>query len=399
MTTIPRQMQRSGAQRRARESTAARITGSSRAVSSLYIHVPFCVKKCNYCDFFSVSFDESTAFAYTDALCRELKMKAHLAGSLETVYIGGGTPSLLPHACLSRLFRTLQRSYTLSETAEVTIETNPGTISGATIDLLLSRGVNRISVGVQSFDDAELRLLGRIHTADDATRTLSFLRKSGFNTISLDLMFGIPGQTLDSWRTSLARCLECAPTHLSCYELTLEEGTPFWNSVQKPPEDAIVDMYVHACDFCEHYGYGQYEISNFALSGHRCVHNLNYWRRGEYIGAGAGAHSFVGDTRSRNVRDIRSYIRHLAEGVAPEVDSAMLSPVESAREFLFLGLRTTDGIRIRDADALGLDLLRAAEELREGGFLEMRGTVLRMTRRGFAVSTAVLVHLLQNLGL
>ena len=194
--------------------------------SSLYIHIPFCVKKCSYCDFFSVPYDASSAHAYTDALCKELYLKSKSADRLKTVYIGGGTPSLLPDKCFSQIFSCLGDNFQISHDAEISVEANPGTLNQSKVNLLLSLGVNRMSLGVQSFNDDELKVLGRIHTADDALRSLGLIRNSGLQNYSLDLIYGIPGQSMDSWRESISKAVDCSPMHISTYELTLEKGTP-----------------------------------------------------------------------------------------------------------------------------------------------------------------------------
>jgi oxygen-independent coproporphyrinogen-3 oxidase len=368
-------------------------------ISSLYLHIPFCIRKCHYCDFYSVQYSEPLMRVYTDALCRELYLKSTLAQSLKTVYIGGGTPSLLPDACFMQIFSCLRDNYQLSRDAEVTVEANPGTLTQAKADLLVSLGVNRMSIGVQSFNDDELRFLGRIHTAADALGSLELIRKSGLSNYSIDLMYGIQDQSVDSWRETITQGAECMPKHISAYELTPEEGTPIFNKIRQPEEEIILEMYDHAIDSLSLHGYEQYEISNFAQSGFQCAHNLTYWDRGAYIGAGAGAHSFINGLRLNTLKDIRGYIERLNSNLLPETETMRISPEEHLREFLFLGLRKTVGIAIREAERIGLDVVSAGSEMLETGHLEMRDDSLRLTRKGTVIANSVFVRLFHYLGL
>jgi oxygen-independent coproporphyrinogen-3 oxidase len=377
---------------------------------SIYIHIPFCIKKCIYCDFFSVPYDESTACAYSRALCKELFLKKHLAGKLKSVYIGGGTPSLLPDECFREIFSYLKDNYELSSGAELTVEANPGTISESKIYLLLGLGVNRLSMGVQSFNNEELRVLGRIHTSEEALRSIALIGKAGLRNFSIDLIYGIPSQSFNSWCESLSMAAGCSPAHISAYELTPEKGTilfdlisnPSLNSVgnlKMPPEDSILDMYHYTLDCMANNGYEHYEISNFARPEFRCIHNLNYWNRGEYIGAGAGAHSFINGVRSRNVEDIHTYIKQLSSGVIPEEDEIHLTLQDSLREWIFLGLRKTEGISIKRAQDEGLDILLAGRDMIDSGHIEMRDDAFRLTRKGVVISNTIIAKLFQNLDL
>jgi oxygen-independent coproporphyrinogen III oxidase len=370
----------------------------------LYIHIPFCVKKCVYCDFFSVSYDESTVKAYVDALCKELSLKKHPGDSLKTVYVGGGTPTLLPAVCCNILFGYLRDNFPIAPDAEITVEANPGTVDEAIIETLLSLGVDRLSIGVQSFNDKELATLGRIHSSDEALESIVSIKKAGLKNFSIDLMYGIPGQTTASWRESLTRVVELSPTHISAYELTPEESTPLASlitsgTISMLNEELILDMYDHAIDYLADHGYEHYEISNFALPGYQCIHNLNYWNRGEYIGIGAGAHSFVRGVRSKNIADINKYIAHMGKGVLPESESSAVSPEEALKEMIFLGLRKTEGLNIRRAGEAGLSLLDASGELVAEGYLKVTGEYLSLTRKGLVVSNTVIAKLFEKLGL
>ena len=377
---------------------------------SIYIHIPFCIKKCIYCDFFSVPYDESTAYAYVCALCKELFLKKHLVEKLKSVYIGGGTPSLLPNECFRQIFSCLKDNYSLSPCTELTVEANPGTLSESKIYLLLSLGVNRLSIGVQSFNNEELNILGRIHTSEEALGSIALIRKAGLRNFSIDLIYGIPAQSLNSWRESLSKAAECSPAHISTYELTPEKGTILFDLISNPPlhpvsniempsEDSILDMYNYAIDSMANNGYEQYEISNFANPGFQCIHNLNYWDRGEYIGAGAGSHSFINGVRSRNVEDIHMYINQLSREVIPEEDTIYLTLQDSLRECIFLGLRKTQGISIKRAQKEGLDILPACREMIDSGHIEVRDDACRLTRKGVVISNTIITKLFESLDL
>ncbi|MFZ3123391.1 MAG: radical SAM family heme chaperone HemW [Thermodesulfovibrionales bacterium] len=389
----------------------------------LYIHIPFCIKKCLYCDFLSVPYDESLAKTYTDALCKELILKKNDAGELKTVYVGGGTPSILPEECFRQLFKCLKDNFKFSDSPEITVEANPGTVDKSKIDTMLSLGVNRLSIGVQSFNDNELKTLGRIHTFEEALKAIEAIKNSGINNFSIDLIYGIPGQTLDSWKKTLSKAVELSPAHISSYELTLEEGTPLYKMIKSeetnpssppfakggmggflanikiPCEDLVLDMYDYVIEHLTSKGYGHYEISNFALPDFRCLHNLNYWSRGEYIGTGAGAHSFIRGFRSKNTDDIRRYIKDLNKGIIPEAESVEIKCEDAIKEFIFLNLRKTEGISLAKAKELGLDMPGVCLELTEEGYLEIKGDYLRLSRKGIVIANAIIVKLFEGLGL
>jgi oxygen-independent coproporphyrinogen-3 oxidase len=370
----------------------------------LYIHIPFCIKKCLYCDFFSVPYNEQSATEYIDAVCRELSLKKDSAAPLKTIYIGGGTPSLLPAGSFEKLFINLNESFFLSPSAEITVEANPQTIENPKIDTLLSLGVNRLSVGIQSFNNDELKTLGRIHTNIDALRTIEGIRQAGFNNYSIDLMYGIPGQTMDSWQESLSQAVSLSPAHISSYELTPEKNTPLFRLIQSkkikmPDENLVIGMYNHLIDFLSSQGYEHYEISNFALPGYKCIHNLNYWDQGNFIGAGAGASSFINMIRSKNTEDIARYKENLAAGILPEGESTDIGPRESLEEFIFLGLRKTEGISIAVAENLGMNITDICKDLVDEGYLEIEGGYLRCSRTGIVLSNTITVKLFDRLRL
>ena len=374
-------------------------------IQYLYIHIPFCARKCIYCDFFSIPYDEGLALGYITTVVQELDLRKEAAGELKTVYIGGGTPTTVPTLSLIRLIKKIKDSFALSPDVEITIEANPGTIDQKKARALSDAGVNRFSVGVQSFNDYELKLLGRIHSFEDVIKTIAAVRYADVGNVSIDLMYGIPGQTMDGWRHNVEMAVELAPEHISAYELTPEKGTPLYEAMsrgelEKPPEEVILEMYYHAIDRFGESGYRHYEISNFGKPGFECRHNLNYWNRGEYIGIGAGAHSFIGDRRIKNVSDIGVYMHALQKGDLAIEESVEISCEEAIRESILLGLRRTEGLNIRGCrEDLGIDLEPAARELIAKRLLESSGGYLRLTREGIVVSNTVITELFQKLTL
>jgi oxygen-independent coproporphyrinogen III oxidase len=370
----------------------------------LYIHIPFCIRKCVYCDFYSLPYDELAAGKYVESLCRELSIRKKEAGRLKSIFIGGGTPTLLSDDCFRYLFEALRRDFIFCDDIEVSVEANPGTVNPEKIANLLSIGVNRISRGIQSFRDGELKTLGRIHTADEALAAVHSLKSAGLANFSLDLIYGIPGQSPETWKETLSAAAGLSPTHISSYELTPEEGTPLFMSissqaVRMPGEETVLDMYGCAIDFLQGRGFEHYEISNFALPGSRCRHNFNYWERGDYIGAGAGSHSFIKGVRSQNIADIAEYIRSLSGNIIPQTGKIRITEEESLKELIFLGLRKTEGIDSEDAIKVRPDFTSACTELIENGYLAYSDGKLRLTRKGLPVSNMVIVRLFGLLGL
>jgi oxygen-independent coproporphyrinogen-3 oxidase len=370
----------------------------------LYIHIPFCVKKCAYCDFLSIPYDEALALHYTDALCRELQMKKESAERLKTIFFGGGTPSILPDKCLDQVFNCISENYSLADNAEITLEANPGTLTKAKLKTLIAGNVNRLSLGIQSFVNSELCTLGRVHDAERAIKSVEMVRLSGIRNISLDLMYGIPGQTITTWKSSLEQAMLLAPHHISAYELTPEQDTPFRRSldseaVKMPDEELILAMADLAVDLLAASEYEQYEISNYTRPGYRCAHNMNYWERGDYLAAGAGAHAFIKGFRTRNTSNIIEYIESLNADADPEVERTEISREDALKEFVFLGLRKVEGIRLVDAAEFGLNLAVAGAELLSMKLLELTAEHVRLTRKGRYIANEVMVRLLQRLGL
>lgn len=325
-------------------------------IYGLYLHIPFCTHRCAYCDFNTYAGQEALLDDYVTALCRELELVAATAPesiTAATVFFGGGTPSLMSPKQYGRILETINRHYRLAESAEITTEANPGTVTPTGLRALRAAGVNRISFGVQSTHPDELRLLERIHDFPTVIRSVTAARQAGFDNLNLDLMYGLPGQPLASWRKSLEWALKLEPEHISLYALTLEHGTPFARWAARgllPPIDAddTADMYALAQEILASYGYMQYEISNWAQPGRACSHNLIYWRGEPYLGFGAGAHGYVPGLRYSNVLRIRSYLQRLKAPtprpfpLSPAtVQRRRLTPSEEMEEFMMMGLRLT----------------------------------------------------------
>ena len=366
---------------------------------ALYIHVPFCRRKCLYCSFVSYDNREADIPLYLSALKKELKQRAG-GECIRSIYFGGGTPSLLPAEDIGDLLSVISTLFIMDEAAEITIEANPGTIDEAYLTAIRKLGVNRLSLGVQSLNDRELAMLGRIHTAAEARDAVRFARGAGFDNLNLDLIYGLPGQTLTDWQHSLDDALAMGPEHLSLYALTLEADTPMWTAIKEGslPEidpDLGADQYELAEDLLAAHGYSHYEISNWARPGRECRHNLTYWRNLPYLGVGAAAHSCIDGHRLANSKSLDKYIADFSGKTSPlpEMDEEINPELELA-ETVILGLRLGEGI---DADYLqnrfGIDILahyrRQVEEMADAGLLERTDGHIRLTRRGRLLSNEV----------
>jgi len=328
----------------------------SKLPLSLYVHIPFCQQKCLYCDFLSANASEETKDAYIEALLEEFafwedKIKARY--HIRTIFMGGGTPTCLSPEQLLQIGKALQRLCSFQEEPpeEFTVEANPGTVTLSHIRVLQEIGVNRVSLGLQSAQNTELKKLGRIHTYEDFVKSYELLRNHGFQNINIDLMADIPEQTLASYRTTLKQVLALKPEHISSYSLIVEEGTPFYQMQEKgtlmiPDEDTEREMYELTQRMLAKDGYLRYEISNYARKGKECLHNLTYWGMGEYLGLGLGASSYFMGCRFSNVREIHRYLRRQGDKRADLIQR--LSKKEEMEEFVFLGLRKTEGISLAE---------------------------------------------------
>jgi oxygen-independent coproporphyrinogen-3 oxidase len=385
---------------------------------SLYVHIPFCRAKCDYCDFNSYAGQEHLIPAYARALAQEARLWSEASGGrpVETVYFGGGTPSLVPLDEMRLITGALGECFALAAEAEVSLEANPGTVDEAYLRGLRGLGFNRLSLGVQSFDDGELRALGRIHSAEEAREAYEAARAAGFENVNLDLIFGLPAQAIGQWRRSLEEALALRPEHLSLYALTVEEGTPLarevaQGSITAPDPDVQADMYTWAEDRLARRGYEHYELSNWALPGRRCRHNLTYWENREYVGLGAGAHSHVDGVRFANAVVPAEYLRLIGEaGASGEMSLAGMRQVVSVErvdealamaDTLILGLRLVEGVSLSGfRERFGVELSeRYADrlgELLDSGLIETADGRLRLTSRGRLLGNEVFQRFLPD---
>ena len=369
----------------------------------LYIHIPFCKAKCAYCDFYSLAHSEEKMDAYVAALLRHLEEVAPRAAGMQvdTVYFGGGTPSYLGAARLCRILQTVLRRYAVARDAEITLEANPDSAGDwKELRKLRRAGFNRLSLGVQSTDDALLRRIGRVHTYEQVQQAVMAARKAKFTNLSLDLIYGLPGQTMEDWQRTLADAVALGPEHLSCYGLKLEEGTPLWQQRQTlmlPDDDAQADMYLYTVAALGEMGYEQYEISNFAKSGKESRHNLKYWRMEEYAGFGPGAHSDFGGVRYGYVRDIDSYIAGRLVLSESETDSTLARDYE----YVMLSLRTAAGIDRQTFEKRYRQRFQPMETLFEqyekAGLASRTEGGWRLTPKGFLVSNSIIAALQEAL--
>lgn len=387
------------------------ITNMSRKNLELYLHIPFCVKKCAYCDFLSAPADESTRVRYVEALVEEIKVKSEFYKiySVPSVFVGGGTPSVLLGQDIARLMEAVHLYFHLENDAEITIECNPGTLNSQKAAHYKSAGINRVSLGLQSVRQKELTLLGRIHTYEDFLKSYDILRKAGFDNINVDLMSGLPGQTLSSWQATVRKVTALRPEHISAYSLIIEEGTPFYESFSQdearrergdvpqllPTEETERTMYEWSRSYLDAQGYHRYEISNYARAGKECRHNMGYWRRENYLGLGLGSSSLVEDERFGNTTDLEDYIK----GNYEKQNITKLTRQEQMEEFMFLGLRMVEGIsRGEFKDCFGTepegvygDVLAS---LYKEGLLHQEAGRIYLTEEGISLSNYVMAQFL-----
>ncbi|MEE3469354.1 MAG: radical SAM family heme chaperone HemW [Butyrivibrio hungatei] len=325
---------------------------------SLYVHIPFCVRKCLYCDFLSFGDKENLMGDYFKALSKELKESAndYRDREVKTVFFGGGTPSLPDADYICSILNDIRDNFKLSNTAEISLELNPGTASFDKMKRYKEAGFNRLSMGIQSFDDEELKRIGRIHDSKTALRTYEDAIRAGFDNINIDIMSALPGQSMESYTDTLKKAVKLEPRHISAYSLIIEEGTPFFDmDLDLPGEDADRDMYHKTAEILTEHGYHRYEISNYAKDGFECEHNKVYWKRGNYLGLGLGAASLVDDVRWSNIRKIDDYISYFSgkgSGVGVRENVENLALEDRIEEFMFLGLRLIEGVDLVEFESL-----------------------------------------------
>ena len=380
---------------------------------SLYLHIPFCHTRCHYCDFNTYAGILPLREPYVRALITEVELAGQLAQLTNgaprrsrTIFFGGGTPSLLTVTQITRLLAACRKAFAVDEQAEITLEANPGTLSFEQLKGLCASGINRLSLGSQSFDAELLHTLGRIHTPDEIVQALCNARTAGFTSINLDFMFGLPGQTMQHWKTTLDRALALHPEHFSLYSLIIEEGTLFYTWTNEGriipgDEDLCADMYEYADERLQAEGYQNYEISNWALPGHQSRHNLTYWRNLPYLGMGAGAHSFFEGRRFSNILDPQEYITLLNKQQRPEAESELIDRAHEMSETAFLALRTAQGLHLptfeeRFAEPFSQFVGMRLRTVEEAGLLEQEHEWIRLSKRGRLLGNEVFVRLLPD---
>ena len=380
--------------------THAIIPSQSMTAAGLYVHIPFCSSRCSYCDFATGLYQSELADRYVRALVAEIKTSAHRRAVVDTIYFGGGTPSLLSPSQLDRILATVNDTFAIDASAEVTLEINPGSVNPEKLRAFRSAGINRASFGAQTFDDAELAKLGRSHSTAGTLRTFADLKSSGFDNVSFDLIAGLPGQTLAGWQRNIKQALELRPEHLSFYLLEVHSGTPLAEHIRRglqpePDDDLAGVMYQWMLEQASAAGYEHYEISNLCRPGFQSRHNVKYWTGAPYYGFGCSAHSYDGRRkRWSNQRDVLKYVELVESGASSVVQKQQLSPDDVRAEALFLGLRMMRGIDMRRyGESFGVDLRdehgEDLDRFYQAGLLEFDGDLMRLTRNGALLSNEV----------
>lgn len=373
----------------------------------LYLHIPFCVSKCKYCDFLSAPSGEEQRQIYVERLCRRIRYWSDVIHNygyeIVSIFVGGGTPSVLTEAQITQVFEAVHESFPIREDAEITLEMNPGTDVKDKLPVYRELGINRLSMGLQSADNEELKCLGRIHTYEDFRQVYQWAREAGFTNINVDLMSAIPGQTLESYEDTLRKVADLEPEHISAYSLIIEEGTPFYerygegrHAEELPDEDIERQMYVRTGEILEDYGYHRYEISNYAKDGYECRHNLGYWDRKEYLGLGAGASSLMDHIRWKEPDHIGPSTGLVLE---EREDFTRLRRKDEMEEFMFLGLRKINGVSEYDfykSFRVSMDEIykESIENLIKEGLLVREEDRIRLTDRGIDLSNYALSQFL-----
>ncbi|MDO4677975.1 MAG: radical SAM family heme chaperone HemW [Eubacteriales bacterium] len=367
------------------------------ASMEIYIHIPFCAKKCEYCDFLSGPAGGKEQRAYVQALLKEIRAAEEGQGrSVSSIFIGGGTPSLLKEDLLGSILNEIYKKFNLEPEAEISIEVNPGTVSLKKLEAYRRMGINRLSIGLQSTDDRELKTLGRLHNYAQFLETYQAAGNAGFDNINIDLMSALPDQTYEGWVTNLRRTAELSPAHISAYSLIIEEGTPFaLRELNLPDEETEYRMYEDTAAILKEYGYEQYEISNYAKKGKRCRHNVGYWTRCDYLGFGLGAASLWGNKRFSNTADMEEYLNNSAFPERIRLMEPVLSREDEMAEFMFLGLRMTEGVsEAAFRQEFGVEMREIYGEVlkkyTDMKLLEEKDGRIFLTRKGIHVSNSVM---------
>jgi oxygen-independent coproporphyrinogen-3 oxidase len=366
--------------------------------AGIYLHIPFCRSRCSYCDFATDVWRSGEAVErYVRTLCREIAESPKTSIVADTIYFGGGTPSLLEPNQVKAILETVKRTFEITTDNEITLEMNPATVTAETLSSYLELGINRASFGVQTFNDRDLKLLARGHDANDARHTFRLLREAGFANISFDLIAGLPGQSIKDWSQNLDEAMSMEPEHLSLYLLEIHEGTPLAEQLRShrrplPDDDLAAEMYELMIDRLSSFGYVQYEISNFAKPGFESRHNTKYWRLEPVYGFGVSAHSFDGFQRYSNERDTAKYVERVEDRGRAEV---YRESIDCASEFAFLGLRLNEGIDLADYEQrFGVDLRERIANVERNGLVEIVEARLRLNRKGMLFSNEVFAELI-----
>lgn len=368
-------------------------------MAGIYIHIPFCKTRCIYCGFYSTTLLDMRN-EYIDAVCREMKLrKNYLNEPISTIYLGGGTPSMLDEENLNKLFLYINNVYSVNANAEVTMECNPDDVTPEFANIISRQPINRVSMGAQTFSDKRLALLHRRHNAGEVSKAVMLLRKVGIHNISIDLMFGFPNESLEQWKEDIVAALSLNVEHISAYSLMYEEGTPLWNmlkngEIEEIDDDLSIAMYNELVSQLTASGYEHYEISNFAKPGFRSRHNSSYWHQVPYIGLGAAAHSFDMKSRQWNVADVRKYIKSINSNIIP-MERETLDKDTIMNDIITTALRTSDGIDLKKVEnMLGSEysnqvVKNAAKHIDEG-LLELKGGRLKLTKKGIYISDMIM---------
>lgn len=377
----------------------------------IYIHIPFCVRKCAYCDFLSGLADDKTVEHYVEKLIDEIY--AHGACDLvsetmvTTIFFGGGTPSILTGSQMQRIMTALKECFQIAEDAEISMEANPGTVTKEKLESYKQADINRISFGLQSVNNEELKLLGRVHTWEEFLESFQLARECGFDNINVDLISAIPKQTVESWEESVRQVVSLNPEHISAYSLIVEEGTPFFEKYGEgtegesllPSEEDEREIYHRTEALLQKAGYHRYEISNYAKEGRECRHNLGYWERKNYLGIGLGASSLVDNVRYKNTDELEYYIQHASELSEIQEDREVLSHTEQMEEFIFLGLRKIQGISVKEFEIIFGNSLEECygegiKRMQDEKLLTLEDGFLKLTEKGIDVSNFVFAEIL-----
>ncbi|MGL6106577.1 radical SAM family heme chaperone HemW [Romboutsia sp.] len=372
----------------------------------LYVHIPFCIKKCNYCDFNSYKLDKDLKNRYIEDLTIEMSLyKKELKKNDEeitSVFIGGGTPSILDSYEIKTLFESIKQNFKIKQDAEITMECNPGTLTLEKLKAMKESGINRLSIGLQTVQDNQLKAIGRIHTYDEFEKNYKEALKIGFKNINIDLMYALPNQKTDDWKETLAKITELNPSHISAYSLILEEGTELHkmyenNEFNLTDEDTDIEMYNYTINYLKSKGYNQYEISNYAKDGLECNHNILYWKCKHYIGLGPGASGYINDYRYKNVESLEEYHNKLLKNEKPIESVETLKAEDRIQEKIFMGLRMNEGIKFKDfKKEFSLDFKqkysKEIEKLMEKELIKETSDGIKLTQKGREISNTVFVE-------